>query len=63
VFCILLEILGTKDGVNALSEFLKKTGAFTKTGRPREAWRLPTTDDNPRDDPKPDPEDEESDHR
>jgi hypothetical protein len=56
------EILGTKDGVKALSEFLKKTGAFTKSGRPREAWRLPAPDDNPGDDPEPDLEEEESDY-
>jgi hypothetical protein len=54
------EMLGKKDGVNALSEFLKKTGAFTKTGRPWEASRLPTPDDNAGDDPEPNPEDEES---
>jgi hypothetical protein len=48
--------------VNALSEFLKKTGAFTKTGQPQEVWHLPTPDDGRRDDTESDPEDEESDY-
>ncbi|KAK7031709.1 hypothetical protein R3P38DRAFT_3265723 [Favolaschia claudopus] len=28
-------ILGTEKGLQALAEFLEKTGAFTKTGQPR----------------------------
>ena len=29
------EILGTRDGISALTTFLEKSGAFTKSGRPR----------------------------
>ncbi|KAF5350420.1 hypothetical protein D9758_012444 [Tetrapyrgos nigripes] len=28
------ELLGTKDGIEALTEFIQKSGAFTKTGKP-----------------------------
>ncbi|KZT71019.1 hypothetical protein DAEQUDRAFT_683813, partial [Daedalea quercina L-15889] len=29
-------VLGTEDGIAALAQFLEKSGAFTKTGEPRE---------------------------
>ncbi|KAJ7471919.1 hypothetical protein FB451DRAFT_1251417 [Mycena latifolia] len=39
------EILGTKEGITALAEFLDKSGAFTKTGEPRCQPSLPTYED------------------
>jgi hypothetical protein len=41
------EILGTAEGIAALTEFLEKSGAFTKTGDPRRKRDLPTYDDEP----------------
>ncbi|KAG7447139.1 uncharacterized protein BT62DRAFT_1004717, partial [Guyanagaster necrorhizus] len=29
------DILGTKEGITALSEFMENTGAFTRTGQPQ----------------------------
>lgn len=49
------EIMGTKEGIKALTEFLKKTGAFTKNGQPLpNSSELPDYEDEP--DPRPDPE-------
>ncbi|KAJ3862450.1 hypothetical protein EV359DRAFT_12033, partial [Lentinula novae-zelandiae] len=31
----LKDILGTREGIEALTEFLDESGAFTRTGRPR----------------------------
>ncbi|KAJ6572773.1 hypothetical protein DFH09DRAFT_916441 [Mycena vulgaris] len=45
------EILGTKEGIDALAKFLDKSGASTKTGEPRCQPILPTFEDEP------DPED------
>ncbi|KAJ7618981.1 hypothetical protein DFH06DRAFT_83408 [Mycena polygramma] len=41
------EILGTKEGISALAEFLEKSGAFTKTGEPRRERTIPSFDDEP----------------
>ncbi|KAJ7181309.1 hypothetical protein C8R43DRAFT_869511, partial [Mycena crocata] len=41
------EILGTKEGIVALAEFLEKSGAFTKTGRPRAKAEMPAFEDEP----------------
>lgn len=41
----LSEILGTKEGIAALADFLKATGAFTKTGNPRQAAVAPEYDE------------------
>ncbi|KAJ6537273.1 hypothetical protein DFH09DRAFT_930974 [Mycena vulgaris] len=49
------EILGTKEGIDALAEFLDKSGVFTKTGEPRRQPILPTFEDEP------DPEDSDED--
>jgi hypothetical protein len=38
-------ILGTDQGLAALSDFLTRSGAFTKTGRPRPEVALPTWED------------------
>ncbi|KAJ8090653.1 hypothetical protein PM082_018210 [Marasmius tenuissimus] len=35
------DILGTPNGIEALSEFLAKSGAFTVTGRPRDKKQEP----------------------
>ncbi|KAJ3735324.1 hypothetical protein DFJ43DRAFT_983626, partial [Lentinula guzmanii] len=37
----LADILGTKEGVEALSEFVEISGAFTKTGQPRKQHETP----------------------
>lgn len=37
----LRDVLGTKEGVEALAKFLDKSGAFTKTGRPRKKTATP----------------------
>jgi hypothetical protein len=41
------EILGTRDGIRALSEFLEKSGAFTKTGEIRRTYTLPIFEEEP----------------
>ncbi|KAF5379794.1 hypothetical protein D9615_005662 [Tricholomella constricta] len=41
----LQDILGTNKGVETLAKFLKKSGAFTKTGNPRNAPEPPSIDD------------------
>lgn len=41
------EILGTPKGIIALTEFLRKTGAFTATGEPRSKRPMPTFEDTP----------------
>ncbi|KAF5374701.1 hypothetical protein D9615_009019 [Tricholomella constricta] len=41
------ELLGTTKGIEALAKFLKKSGAFTKTGNPRNAPNQPTMEDEP----------------
>ncbi|KAJ7016215.1 hypothetical protein C8F04DRAFT_982495 [Mycena alexandri] len=41
------EILGTKKGIAALAEFLESSGAFTKTGKPRQPPKLPSVEDEP----------------
>lgn len=41
------DILGTTEGVEALAKFLKKSGAFTKTGEPRTSRSAPTMEDIP----------------
>ena len=43
----LAEILGTPKGIDALARFLKKSGAFTKTGHPRAGPRTPRWEDEP----------------
>ena len=39
------EILGTRKGLEDLAAFLEKSGAFTKTGRPRIPARSPVIED------------------
>jgi hypothetical protein len=51
------EILGTKEGISALAEFLDVSGAFTKTGEPRQTKDLPRYEDEP----EPEPESDDSD--
>ncbi|KAJ7608049.1 hypothetical protein DFH06DRAFT_1018190, partial [Mycena polygramma] len=41
------DILGTKEGIAALADFIEKSGAFTKTGAPRPAHTIPSFDDEP----------------
>ena len=41
------EILGTPKGIEALAKFLELSGAFTKTGQPRQPLNLPTFEDEP----------------
>ena len=41
------EILGTKEGISALSNFLKKTSAFTRTGSIPTKATPPTFDNEP----------------
>ncbi|KAF7980442.1 hypothetical protein HWV62_38290 [Athelia sp. TMB] len=53
------EILGTKKGIEALNEFLEKSGAFTKTGTPRTTPSLPNPEDEP--DVSPDESEDEED--
>ncbi|KAK0504356.1 hypothetical protein EDD18DRAFT_1133225, partial [Armillaria luteobubalina] len=36
------DILGTNEGVEALTSFLEKSGAFTKTGNPKQPPMRPT---------------------
>ncbi|KAJ4495949.1 hypothetical protein C8J55DRAFT_400700, partial [Lentinula edodes] len=38
----LKEILGTEEGIEALTEFLEESGAFTKTGKQRPITEAPT---------------------
>ncbi|KAJ6490933.1 hypothetical protein C8R45DRAFT_928764 [Mycena sanguinolenta] len=38
---------GTKKGIEALAEFLEKSGAFTKTGTPRCEMHIPSFEDEP----------------
>ncbi|KAJ3850239.1 hypothetical protein EV368DRAFT_16294, partial [Lentinula lateritia] len=38
----LKDILGTKEGIEALTEFLDESGAFTKTGKQQKAQSEPT---------------------
>lgn len=40
-------ILGTKEGIQALTEFLKKSGAFTQTGDPKQPPKPPQFEDEP----------------
>ncbi|KII85959.1 hypothetical protein PLICRDRAFT_72046, partial [Plicaturopsis crispa FD-325 SS-3] len=39
------DILGTDEGILALAQFLEKSGAFTKTGNPRETKTVPLLED------------------
>ncbi|KAJ6514970.1 hypothetical protein C8R47DRAFT_1206326 [Mycena vitilis] len=41
------DILGTKEGIAALADFIEKSGAFTKTGAPRPARTIPTFEEEP----------------
>jgi hypothetical protein len=54
-------ILGTDTGLAALAEFLKRNGAFTKTGRPRPDEQLPTWEDELARELMPEEEDDEAD--
>ncbi|KAG6805447.1 hypothetical protein H0H92_015332 [Tricholoma furcatifolium] len=38
------QLLGTEDGIKALAKFLTMSGAFTKTGTPRERERVKPTE-------------------
>ncbi|KAL1713735.1 hypothetical protein EV715DRAFT_159860, partial [Schizophyllum commune] len=40
-------LLGTKKGIEALTEFVAKTGAFTRSGAPRAPPSLPTWEQEP----------------
>jgi hypothetical protein len=40
-------ILGTKDGISALTEFLKTSGAFTRPGAPSTGPGPPTFENEP----------------
>ncbi|KAG6833110.1 hypothetical protein H0H87_011218 [Tephrocybe sp. NHM501043] len=40
--------LGTNKGLKALAKFIEKTGAFTKSGNPREGAKKPTLNDDAR---------------
>lgn len=42
---VLPDVLGTENGIAALAGFLEKSGAFTKTGRPRAEPSEPALDD------------------
>ncbi|KZV89833.1 hypothetical protein EXIGLDRAFT_576125, partial [Exidia glandulosa HHB12029] len=44
---VLSEILGTERGIEALSGFLRKSGAFTKTGEPRAPRAAPVLELEP----------------
>jgi hypothetical protein len=44
------EIIGTRKGLEPLAVFLKKSGAFTKTGRPPIPARAPILEDERSDD-------------
>ena len=39
------DILGKKQGIVALSKFLKRSGAFTKNGTGLPRWKPPTIED------------------
>ncbi|KAJ7600602.1 hypothetical protein C8J56DRAFT_910791 [Mycena floridula] len=39
--------MGTKKGILALAEFIEKSGAFTKTGKPRKDQDMPTLEEEP----------------
>ena len=41
------EILGTEKGIEALAEFLEKSGAFTKTGRKLRPRSAPKWEEEP----------------
>ncbi|KII90005.1 hypothetical protein PLICRDRAFT_74067, partial [Plicaturopsis crispa FD-325 SS-3] len=41
------EILGTEEGIEALAEWMEKSGAFTKTGEPRTKWEKPVWEEEP----------------
>ncbi|KAJ7581413.1 hypothetical protein C8J56DRAFT_794152, partial [Mycena floridula] len=60
-------IMGTKKGILALAEFIEKSGAFTKTGKPRKDRDMPTLEEEPdpveRDEPEEDEEDEDEEAR
>ncbi|KAL1672247.1 RnaseH domain, transposon factor [Schizophyllum commune] len=43
----LAEILGTPKGIDALARFLRKSGAFTKTGHPRVGPHAPRWEEEP----------------
>jgi ribonuclease HI len=47
------EILGTRKGIQALSAFLKKTGAFTRNGSPRQPPQTPALENEPETEPDP----------
>jgi hypothetical protein len=38
-------LLGSEEGLEALAAFLEASGAFTKTGRPRGKYTVPTWED------------------
>ena len=40
------DILGTKQGIAALSKFLERSGAFTKSGTGLPRWKPPTMEDS-----------------
>ncbi|KAG6807714.1 hypothetical protein H0H92_006619 [Tricholoma furcatifolium] len=44
------QLLGTEDGIKALAKFLTMSGAFTKTGTPRERERVKPTEGNDKND-------------
>ncbi|CAK5262301.1 unnamed protein product [Mycena citricolor] len=59
----LTEMMGTKEGIVALAEFLQKSGAFTKSGRVWKDREIPILEDEPEPDISDDEEeDEASDH-
>jgi len=41
------EILGTKEGIEALAEFIRKSGAFSKTGTLRTEKQPPLLEEEP----------------
>ena len=41
------EILGTKEGITALSEFIRKSGAFTRSGQPPTPPQTPNFENEP----------------
>jgi ribonuclease HI len=41
------DVLGSREGIQALAEFLKKSGAFTQSGTPRQPPQPPTPEDEP----------------
>ena len=40
------DILGTKQGIAALSKFLERSGVFTKSGTGLPRWKPPTMEDS-----------------